>query len=108
MRESGMRGERALLRLGESLVRRACRHLPGPTRDDRYREWAAELPAILHDPEIRLASICSSETSKPGDANCRTLSHGPRPYSSTIDRKCEDAAPCSTTTPFGAPEEPEV
>jgi len=55
MRESGMRGERALLGLGESLVRRACRHLPGPTRDDRYREWAAELPAILHDPEIRLA-----------------------------------------------------
>jgi hypothetical protein len=50
-----VRGERALLRLGESLVHRACRRLPGPTRDDRYREWAAELPAILHDPEIRLA-----------------------------------------------------
>jgi hypothetical protein len=50
-----MRGERALLRLGESLVRRACRRLSGPTRDDRYREWAAELPAILHDPGIRLA-----------------------------------------------------
>ena len=50
-----MRGERALLRLGESLVGRACRRLPGPTRDDRYREWAAELPAILHDPEPRLA-----------------------------------------------------
>jgi len=49
-----VRGERTLLRLGESLVRRACRRLPGPTRDDRYREWAAELPAILHDPEIRL------------------------------------------------------
>jgi hypothetical protein len=38
----------------ESLVLRACRRLPGPTRDDRYREWAAELPAILHDPEISL------------------------------------------------------
>src|SRR5580693_4561661 len=50
-REPGVRGERALLRLGESLVHRACRRLPGPTRDDRYREWAAELPAILHDPE---------------------------------------------------------
>jgi hypothetical protein len=50
-----MRGERALLRLGDSLVRRACRRLPRTARDDRYREWAAELPAILHDPEIRLA-----------------------------------------------------
>jgi hypothetical protein len=50
-----VRGERALLRLGESLVHRACRRLPGTTRDNRYREWAAELPAILHDPEIRLA-----------------------------------------------------
>ena len=50
-----MRGERALLRVGESLVRRACRRLPGTVRADRCREWAAELPAILHDPEIRLA-----------------------------------------------------
>jgi hypothetical protein len=40
-------------RLAEHLIRRACRRLPGDTRDDRYREWAAELPAILHDPDIR-------------------------------------------------------
>jgi hypothetical protein len=50
MRESGMRGERALLRLGESMVRRACRHLPGPTRDDRYREWAASCPPSCTTP----------------------------------------------------------
>src|ERR1700678_1230987 len=50
-----MRGERALLRVGEYLVDRACRRLPRGTRKDRYREWAAELPAILHDPEIRFA-----------------------------------------------------
>jgi hypothetical protein len=50
-----MRGERALLRAGEYLVDRACRRLPRGTRKDRYREWAAELPAILHDPEIRFA-----------------------------------------------------
>jgi hypothetical protein len=50
-----MRGERALLRIGEYLVGRACRHLPRKIREDRYREWAAELPAILHDPEIRFA-----------------------------------------------------
>jgi hypothetical protein len=50
-----MRAERALLRTGEYLVGRACRRLPPETRDERYREWAAELPAILHDPQIRLA-----------------------------------------------------
>lgn len=50
-----MRGERVLLRIGEYLVGRACRPLPGKVREDRYREWAAELPAILHDPEIRFA-----------------------------------------------------
>jgi hypothetical protein len=50
-----MRAERALLRTGEYLVGRACRRLPSKTRDQRYREWTAELPAILHDPEVRLA-----------------------------------------------------
>ena len=50
-----MRGERALLGIGEYLVGRACRRLPREIRDERYREWAAELPAILHDREIRLA-----------------------------------------------------
>jgi hypothetical protein len=49
-----MRAEPALLRIGEYLVRRACRRLPPETRGERYREWAAELPAILHDREIRL------------------------------------------------------
>lgn len=50
-----MRGERQLLRLGEYLVGRACQRLPRDAREERYREWAAELPAILHDPQIRLA-----------------------------------------------------
>jgi hypothetical protein len=50
-----MRGEGQLLRLGEYLVRRACHRLPQDTREERYREWAAELPAILHDPQIRPA-----------------------------------------------------
>jgi hypothetical protein len=50
-----MRGERQLLALGEYLVRRACRPLPRDVREDRYREWAAELPAILHDPQVRFA-----------------------------------------------------
>jgi hypothetical protein len=50
-----MRLERRLLRLGEYLVGRACQQLPQDVRAERYREWAAELPAILHDPQIRPA-----------------------------------------------------
>jgi hypothetical protein len=50
-----MRGERRLLRLGEYLVGRACQQLPPDVREERYREWAAELPAILFDPQVRLA-----------------------------------------------------
>ena len=42
-------------RIAEHLIRRACRYLPGEIRDERSREWAAELPAILHDPGIRFA-----------------------------------------------------
>jgi len=48
-----MRGERPLLRLGEYLVSRACQRLPQDIREERYREWAAELPAIQHDPQMR-------------------------------------------------------
>ncbi len=47
-------------RIAEYLLRRACRRLPGDVRDERYREWAAELPAILHDPGIRLAPLRSA------------------------------------------------
>jgi hypothetical protein len=50
-----MTGERRLLRLGEYLVRLACQRLPQDIREERYREWAAELPAILHDPQVRPA-----------------------------------------------------
>jgi hypothetical protein len=50
-----MRAERQLLRIGEYLVGRACQRLPPDVREERYQEWAAELPAILHDPQIRPA-----------------------------------------------------
>jgi hypothetical protein len=50
-----MRGERQLLRLGKYLVGQACQQLPQDIREERYEEWVAELPAILHDPQIRLA-----------------------------------------------------
>jgi hypothetical protein len=38
-------------RLARHLIRLACLRLSGETREDRYREWAAELHAILADPE---------------------------------------------------------
>jgi hypothetical protein len=47
-----MKGQRGLLRTGEFLVARAARRLPAGIRDERYREWAAELPAILQDPSL--------------------------------------------------------
>jgi len=50
-----MRGERWLLRAGEYLVGQACERLPRDVREERYREWAAELPVILHDPQVRFA-----------------------------------------------------
>ncbi|MFI5068682.1 MAG: hypothetical protein ACHP9Z_32540, partial [Streptosporangiales bacterium] len=37
----------------EWLVRRACRRLPDDLRDEACREWTAELPAILHDRDVR-------------------------------------------------------
>jgi DivIVA domain-containing protein len=51
-----MRGERRLLRIGEYLIARACARLPAGVREERYREWVAELPAILHDPGVRPAA----------------------------------------------------
>jgi hypothetical protein len=51
-----MSGERCALRAGEYLVRRACRRLPARVREERYQEWVAELPVILHDPEVRPAA----------------------------------------------------
>lgn len=36
-------------RVAEHLIARACRRLPGEAGDERRREWAAELPAILSD-----------------------------------------------------------
>jgi hypothetical protein len=39
-------------RLADHLIRRACRRLPGEAGDERYREWAAELPAILSDSDV--------------------------------------------------------
>jgi hypothetical protein len=37
-------------RLARQLIRLACLRLPAQARDDRYREWTAELYSIVHDP----------------------------------------------------------
>ena len=50
-------------RAAEYLIGRACRHLPAGTGSERGREWAAELPAILH---------------RPGDVPARTAAFRPR------------------------------
>jgi hypothetical protein len=44
-----VKGERWALGAGEHLVAWASRRLPAGIREERYREWAAELPVILHD-----------------------------------------------------------
>ena len=41
----------------DRLIRAACRRLPGEVREERGREWSAELLAILHDPDIRIAAL---------------------------------------------------
>jgi len=51
-----VRGDRSLLRIGGYLIGLASRLLPGEIRDERCREWTAELPAILRDPDTRLAA----------------------------------------------------
>jgi hypothetical protein len=52
-----MRGERQALRAGEYLVSRASRRLPARIREERYQEWLAELPVILHDREAGPAPL---------------------------------------------------
>ncbi len=50
----------ALARLAaERIIRLGCRRLPAGLRDERYREWTAELPAVLTDPGIRNAAVRS-------------------------------------------------
>jgi len=46
-------GPRPAQRLAERLIRSACRRLPADERAERFREWTAELPAILDDESIR-------------------------------------------------------
>jgi Phospholipase_D-nuclease N-terminal len=46
-------GALSVQRIGERIIRRSCRQFPADVADDRCREWAAELSAILDDASIR-------------------------------------------------------
>jgi hypothetical protein len=50
----------ATQRAARWLIGRACRHLPAGTRHERSREWTAELPAILDDPDVHPAVLRSA------------------------------------------------
>jgi hypothetical protein len=65
-------------RLAGHLIRRACRRLPADIRGERYREWAAELPAILHDPGIRFAPRRTARALRYAAGTIRTARRLPR------------------------------
>jgi hypothetical protein len=46
--------------VAEGLIRRACRRLPAETRDERCREWTAEVGAILEDSGARPGMLGSA------------------------------------------------
>ncbi len=44
-------------RIAERIIRRSCRRLPADSREERCREWTAEVHAILEDPGLRPAIL---------------------------------------------------
>jgi hypothetical protein len=74
-----MRGERWLLRAGEFVVGRAARHLPAAARGVRYQEWAAELPVILRDPQVKPAAARAARMLWFAADTLRGAAIGPRP-----------------------------
>jgi hypothetical protein len=71
------------------LIRQACRRLPEDIGDERCREWAAELAAILDDPEIRLPLVRAARALGFGVGICtsaRTLSRADGSRSSRVPR----------------------
>ena len=48
-----MSGPVTVQRIAEGLIRVSCRRLPEDVRSERFREWSAELPAILDDESVR-------------------------------------------------------
>ena len=62
----------AAQRIAELLIRAACRRLPGHVREERRREWFAELLAILHDPGVRVAALRRARALRYAAGICRS------------------------------------
>jgi hypothetical protein len=62
-------------RIGERLIRASCRRLPANERDERCREWSAELPAILDDASTRLPILRSVRALRYSAGISRTTRH---------------------------------
>ena len=92
-----MRGERRLLRIGEYLIARACRYLPAEARDERYREWVAELPAILRDPGVRPAARRAARMLRYASGTIRGTALTPGSARRVMAHTAGAAAPVITT-----------
>jgi hypothetical protein len=82
-------------RIAERLIRASCRRLPGELRAERYQEWSAELPAILHDATIRsglIRAIRALSYSVGVSTATRRLSRGDRRPRSTRTSGWRDGA----------------
>jgi len=66
----------AAQRAARWLIHRACRQLPAGTRDERSREWTAELPAILDDPDVHPAALRSARALRFAVGTVRTARRG--------------------------------
>ena len=64
--------ERLAGRLAEWMIGRASRHLPAAAREERGREWTAELPAILADPDVRPGLLRSARALRFAAGTIRT------------------------------------
>jgi hypothetical protein len=73
--------------LAEYLIRRACRHLPDDTCDERYREWTAEIPAILHNPDTRWQGLRAANALAYAADHMRGARHHPRAGKPATARK---------------------
>ena len=69
----------AAQRIAELLIRAACRRLPGDVREDRRREWSAELLAILDDPGVRVAALRRARALRYAAGICRSAGRLHRP-----------------------------
>ncbi|MGH3300922.1 MAG: hypothetical protein ACRDOK_04390 [Streptosporangiaceae bacterium] len=54
-----MSGTPTAMRIAERLILVSCRRLPEDDRHEHYKEWSAELPAILADASVRLPILRS-------------------------------------------------